>query len=459
MLRWNQSVARCASKGAALLVAVLASAGAAAQVQIESSETVIREGEGARRTALNAKERKPFDATAWAKLSDWQNGTALTATLTAGKPVLIVTWTDYLPASKRASAVATKVAEKFAKDGLVVVLVHSDKDWASAAKPKSPEGATLLVAHDKGDAFRKALNVDGDPDFYVIDRAGQLRFADVSANSVEAAVDLVAKESANDAGAINTTLADRAKQVEREALRSQALNHQLDLTKIPELPFPAPAEADYEKAKWPKRPLDESKVNEDRNAEMEAKLVSLPETGWYPSKPNFKGRAILIYEWHPLIRAFNTFMPDFDQIQKEYGRDLVVVGLLSKVENFNGVKFTTKENSPEELKKGFDRMVKDYNIQHYIAMSPDYSPYTTVTGESSQPVPSVTLLSTDMRARYWNHPEKSRTSLRAALLSVIQHDPGIIARRKVEEEWIKAQRKGDASGVQADKITKPEGGG
>ncbi len=56
---------------------------------------ITRRGEGSRRLELNKLELKPFQAELWSKLSDWQNGPALTSADVKGKVVLVVTYASW----------------------------------------------------------------------------------------------------------------------------------------------------------------------------------------------------------------------------------------------------------------------------------------------------------------------------------------------------------------------------
>ncbi len=411
---------------------------------IAKTETgVTREGEGARRTALNTRERQAFDPATWAKLSDWKNGKALTSTDTAGKVVLIITWTDYLPTGKRAVQAATRVAEKY-KDDAIVVLAHSQQDWANAVKPQ-PAAGTLLVAHDEKGEFRKALDVDQDPDFYVIDRAGQLRFADITAEAVDGAVAALAKETKDEASSISTRLSDEAAKIDREFRRTSAINAEGTFVAIPELAFPAPSESDYTAVDWPPRPADEAKIDKDPRAELPTKQIQLPSVGWYPNKPELKGRAVLLYTWNPYYSGGFDSMPVLDQWQRQFGRDVVMVGVMVSAAGINGNRLTDEQQKPEKMMERFRDVCKSRQFEHYLVPSLDSNPWTVLNEngatEAKNVIGAVVILSSDGYARWWSH-EKSRVAGLAALRDIIEIDPAITARRKVEAEWLKAHPKG-----------------
>ncbi len=421
-----------------------------AQAQIEAPQlgpiakaekSISREGEGPRRATLDARERKAFDPATWSKLSDWQNGKGLTSTDTAGKVVLIVTWTDYLPTGRKAVQTATRIADKH-KDNIVVVMAHSQQDWTNAAKPKAGAG-NLLVAHDAKGEFRSTISADLDPDFYVLDRAGNLRYADVTAESVDAAVDQLVAESKDDAANINGRLSDEAAGILKDFKKSQAINSAGTFVEIPELPFPAPSESDYNNVKWPPRPADENKLQQDPRAELPSKQIPLPSTGWYPSKPELKGRAVMVYEWTPNASgSFDQLMPIMDNYQRKYGRDVVIVGVMCNFEGIGTGKFTPEQRDPKRLMERFDDICRTRKFEHYLVPSLDSEPYKIINADSAGTIlPAFMMLSSDGWCRWWQH-DQAKVNGFAALDEIIKKDPGIIARRKVEEEWLKAHKAG-----------------
>jgi hypothetical protein len=432
-----------------LLAASLLLAAGAPAIAADTLEApqITREGEGPRRAALNQRERKAFPADAWTKLSDWTNGPALTSTTTEGKVVLIVTWTDYLPTARRAVAAASRLAERFGKDGLIVVMVHDSKEWATANKPKAAtEAGSLLVAHDATGEFRKALDVDQDPDFYLIDRAGQLRFADITSEAVEAGVSMLLAEKADAAAGVNDRIKQENEATRKAAQRAAAANARADLVQIPELPFPKPSEAEYNKTKWPDRPRDENQ-RDDPKAMVALGEVKLPETGWFPRKPNLDGKVVFAYTWHPGVDISYTELADFiDTMQRQYARDVVFVGVVTMYDSLTGMTLTKDDKDPEKVKERVAKFLEIRNYDHYIALGLEndiHGAALSAAGGSSGTsiVPGIVILSSDGKARYATFPpDKRNIFYRAALDAIVEADPGVRARRKVEAEWLKAQK-------------------
>jgi hypothetical protein len=402
----------------------------------------IREGDGPRRADLNRMELKPFPAEAWGKLSDWKNTSALTSAEIGGKVVLILTWADYVPTSQKALDLAKRLAEAKAKDGLVVVCAHAPKGWDEANKPKAGNGAGLYLAHDAKGEFRSALKSDADPDFYVIDKAGQLRFADITTESVQGAVEALLAESAGDAGKVNERLAAERAEAEAELRRAASINQQLDYTNIPELPFEKPSPEAYQRAKWPKVPKDpNAQQYGGENKKPEPKPISLPsDTDFFPKKPEMNGRVTLVYVWHPkYIRSFEREMPRADLLQRQYGRDLVVVGALV-VPNTNAQQLAEEDKDPEKLRVRMQEFAKARQTKHAFVLDAGNTLLNTVLGNQNEfPVPFYILIGTDGLAHWWTTPEAMDPM--GPLLTMLENDPGVLARRKAEEEYVKARKK------------------
>ncbi len=406
------------------------------------AQNVIREGEGARRRALDSMELKPFPVKLFDGLKDWTHGSAPTPGTLDGKVVLICTWSDWYPAASRAMAITKRLAEKYGKDGVIVIGVHSAQGWKEAKKPKADsEGATLLLAHDSDGEFRKALHVDQDPDFYLIDRAGQLRFADITTESVESGLQFLVGESKDAAGGITTTLAAKAKADEAERRRAEAIRTQVDMTAIPEVPFQMPLPEAYakEKVKWPYQPRPENSQPEDPKNPDPPVTIALPDAGYFPEKPNTKGKAVLLYFWHPdLPQTYQLFEP-MDNLQRRHRRDLVVIGVMSplKVKSANNQEYKL-EDDPAKLREKIESIMSKQRIAHYMTLDLDGSLVKTVMNKENEIIiPWGAVVSTDNVMRFGGFMGLSW--FRGALDRVLEVDPGILARRAAEDEFLRSR--------------------
>lgn len=429
-----------------LLAAAVCASLAGLAMGVEPGDGVVREGEGARRADLNARELKPFDAGAWASLSDWKNGAALSAASTTGKPVLVLTWTDYVPASRRAFALAQKLAEAKNAQGLIVVCAHGKDEWASASKP-SPATGTLLLAHDASGAFRGAIKSDNDPDFYIIDRAGQLRYADIATESVEAAVERVCTESLDEAKGLNDRIAADARQKDTDLKRAEALRAGVDLTSLPEQPFELPGESAFQLSSWPELPKDPQNGFQASSPgeKQEPQKASIPDVGWLPQKPELKGRVVLMYFWHPDVPASYRDIATFDLLQTQKSRDVVVVGVLSPLADPNqgGYGQPTIELDPEKLQVKIREFQQARPQRHPILVDLQGGLFTTSktyyqSFQQGVPTPWVAIVSSDGMMRWWGPMRAS--GYEAALDRVLTVDPGVKARRAAEQAYIRARQ-------------------
>ncbi len=409
-----------------------------------AQNSVVREGTGDRRTQLDKMELKPFPVDAFSKLSDWKNGRELSKGDIDGNVVLILTYADWYPQAKRAFSLAKKLSEQHAGKGLIVVAAHHAEGWDGAPRPEAGKDAKFLLAHDASNAFRSQLMVDQDPDFYLIDRAGQLRFADVTTESIESAVTQLLAEKADTAAGLTDRLAAEKARRDAEARRSEALRGQVDLTNLPDIPFEKPTKEEYEAVKWPPLPRSENQNTYGVVEEIVPPTISFGEDGWYPAKPNLEGKLILMYFWHPVIRnTFFEIMPAADVLQRQYGRDIVVVGVLTPFDQVNNLELTEEQKDPEKLKTKMEEFARPRNLDHvlYLDGSGALLDAALSTSESRGEIiiPFLALASSDMTLRWW--PAGDSISPARALRDILDIDPGIKARRAAEQEYIRNRNK------------------
>jgi len=83
--------------------------------------------------------------------------------------------------------------EKYAKEGLVVIGLHSDPKTADGVKTAKEEKMKYAVAFDSG-AFMHKVGCDSFPDYVLIDRKGIVRVVDLSNGEIERAAKALLKE-------------------------------------------------------------------------------------------------------------------------------------------------------------------------------------------------------------------------------------------------------------------------
>lgn len=424
-------------RAAALIGIGCLTLGASAQL----NPAIVREGTGERRAALNAMELAPWSSDSLSKLSDWVGGKAPSSSDLSGKVVLLCTYSNWYPVASRGMALAERLATSKSADGLVVIAAHDPKGWDSATKNAAKEGVNLFVGYDKDGGFRQALKSDQDPDFYVIDRAGQMRFADIATESVESAVKLLLAETADQAAGIKGELASAKDKADREARRTDAIRSNVDTRNIPEMPFAEPTPDDYAKAAWPTP--EKSDKNSSRDNNEGPKSVTLPAPGTcFPKDPLVKGRAIIMYVWSPKVRSsYDRVMPQMELEQKRYGRDVAVIGALVDVREKDSDD-QKQDVDPMKLVEQAKKYARQMSLEHVLTLyaggmlgGRDFS---SDSSSSDFRIPWVAVASSDGVIRWEGDP--SAAAFRATIEGVLRVDPGIKARRAAEEKYLSEKK-------------------
>lgn len=397
---------------------------------------VLREAVGGRAAELSEMELRAFDSSLWSALTEWTNGSALDGGATDGKVVLIATWASWNPASTRMLGVMQSLHDKYGGEGLLVVGAHHPQGWEKAVETLERRKADFLIAHDASGKFREGLKADQDPDFYVIDRAGQLRYADVRNESLEDAVKSLLAEDAAAAGGIRARMEADALQRELEFAKPKQIQDQVSLRSLPEVPFAAPPEQFYDLADWPERKSgDESGRDEDRGPRGRP----LPASGWLSATPNAAGRAVVYYSWELDDPRSAQLMREMESLQQRLGRDAVIVGAVTGIHQAGNTSSRSNENiNVQDLINRVNRMRRTYGIDHPMLVDIGgqlFDAEGRSRGNSQDYV--AVVVSSDSIVRW--EGMASDHAFRAALDRVLAVDPGIQARRAAEAAYIKAR--------------------
>ncbi|MCA9277843.1 MAG: TlpA family protein disulfide reductase [Phycisphaeraceae bacterium] len=423
-----------------------------------------REGSGQRRTDLDAMELHAMPIEAWAGLSDWVGGSA-DATSTKGKVVLFYTWSSWYDRSMRQMSMVDRVAKEYADKGLVVIGVHDARGWDAGKEEITKAGISFPVAHDADGKFRAALKVDQDPDFYLIDRAGNLRFADITTSSVSEAVETLVKETEEKAGGILDEMA-RKEAAAREAAKKTSTIHQgVDIADIPEnLGISRPRQVLFDAAQWPARVTRWEREtlgisNSGFGEESIDRQLSLPQNQQWLNdrRPNTKARVIVAYIWNPgEYKSFHRVQEKMEELQKKYQREVVVVGVVSQFKSGNQFNSFGNENAEREerermqLLAHWEKLGKSTKFTHYNILDTEHAVFDALYGGSSpfggnangDPAPIAMIFSSDGVMRWVGNPDHELFDL--SIDRVVSVDPWVKERRKVESDWIKSQQ--DSSG-------------
>jgi hypothetical protein len=133
-------------------------------------------------------------------------------------------------------------------------------------------------------------------------------------------------------------------------------------------------------------------------------------------------------------------------MQRQYARDVVFVGVVTMYDSLTGMTLTKDDKDPEKVKERVAKFLEIRNYDHFIALGLEndiHGAALSSAGGSSGTsiVPGIVILSSDGKTRYATFPpDKRNIFYRAALDAIVEADPGVRARRKVEAEWLKAQK-------------------
>ncbi len=382
----------------ALTLSVAVALCGAASLCLADDAAVKTIARGARKDALAAMAYKPFDAELWGKVGAWTGGAAPTKESTKGKPVLIVAWASWYTTSHGALVEAQKIADKY-KD-VVVVGVHHQNGFDKAPEFVSAKGAKFAIGHDAKGEFYKALRIEAaGPNYYLVDRAGNMRFLDIDKGSLDAAAKIVSDESAEDAGKAES----RSKEDTKSAGETPMGGPDVKARVTPD---------EYKAVKWPKKNTSGLSAKDLQGKPLPAKLGKEKFLGKAPDRD---GKIVVLDFWATWCGPCKAAMPHLDDLSKKYSKDVVVIGI---------------SDESESTVKAFIAKAK-----HSYPQAIDGAA-TVKNALGVQGIPHVVVISTDGVIRWQGnpHPSADLKSLEDTVKSLVELDPGVKARQANEKK-------------------------
>ncbi len=128
------------------------------------------------------------------RVEQWINSEAMNLEDLEGKVVVLDFWATWCGPCIRSIPHNNELYEKHKEDGLVIIGITHKRGGEKMAASAEEHGIEYPIALDAEGLTNKAYVVNGFPDYYIIDRAGNLRIADCANGSVDDAIEALLAE-------------------------------------------------------------------------------------------------------------------------------------------------------------------------------------------------------------------------------------------------------------------------
>lgn len=289
-------------------------AGSALGVGMLPAPGIEREGNAEHVNAMLELECKPFDTTLFDGLTNWSQANTVNASSIENKVVLIAMVDSSNPKSLLTLSTLARYERQNADDGLVTLAIHPELGWESMQEKINEGRVKALTAMDTGNAFAKAVGCDDAPDLYLIDRAGQLRYADFESASLKRAVGQLLRETKEEA-VVNAKLQSEGVEI--------ADGDDSDGGAKKAEPKSIPAEA-YAKADWPAQNADKFPANNFQGKQLP---VPLGNEEWLTDKKDTENKVIILDFWATWCGPCRAASPMLEEIQREFEGKVEVLAI------------------------------------------------------------------------------------------------------------------------------------
>jgi thiol-disulfide isomerase/thioredoxin len=343
-----------------LVIAAGLALGASLGIGLDNSmgPAIEREGDLEHRQLTLELESKQFDIELLAGLDGWSLDQPLTSESIKDQVVMIA----FVSINEKKSMTMLSSLARYQRQneakGLQVLVVHPESGWDKMSEKIEGGRVKVQVARDVGGAMGEALHVDGYPDVYMVDRNGQLRYADIESKSLRFAVTGLVRESAEDAMDSST----------REQIEQSRMVRRAKADQPREV-----SDEDYLNAAWPEH--NKGKLNaEDYQGKMLP--VALGNEQWLTERRDTTDKVVVLDFWATWCPPCRTAMPILDQLQKSHNGKIEVLAMggqsddLSKVRSYISGSLHTYSHLYDQNQTIY-RQLKVSAIPHAVILSSD----------------------------------------------------------------------------------------
>jgi len=357
---------------------------------------ISREGDGPHREKMSALESAPIPAemlTALDGLTEWVNGPVSSESLSEGGVVAITFIDSGNGASMTMLNSMTRLLRQRGDKGLTVFAVHPAQGWDKVTALAEKNRIRIPVVKDDG-SLAELLGVDDDPDVFLIDRAGLLRYADIHSRSVDAGIMALLRETPE----LAAKNAAKEAQIRRIAMEEDGPASERTSTTTGS---PTAEPAEYASADWP---VHNGGRLHATNFQGRTLPVRLGGEQWITEKQDLSGKVIVLDFWAVWCGPCKRAMPALDSLQKSNKDDLAVLGVGGQSESIETVRSYVSK-SRHSYGHLFDSRQRIYKSMRISA------------------IPHVVVLSSDGVIRWQGNPLD--TNFQRAVNQVLAVDPGI----------------------------------